>query len=735
MSGEIRVQEGSPEGPARPGEWKARQDTSGGAGLPAHALTDAAKQAKRIPSVGPAWRLEGPTNVGGRITSLAVDPTQPDTVYAAAASGGVWKSTDRATTFSSVWPHDYPQAIGAIAAAPDGTIYAGTGESNPGGGSITYEGDGIYKSTNGGRTWTNLGLRDSSTISLIQLDPADPSRIFVAVTGSLFRPGGERGIYRSLNGGRTWRRVLAGTTSTTGGNVVAIDPANPNRVWATLWDRQRLPDLRRYGGTGSGVYRSADGGDTWTRLENVVTPTPGDDIGLRPDPRLGRIGLAIAPGNRVYVLTSTYTAFGDQKGFYVSDDGGDTFDTRTLPGGGAPYWWFGHVWVDPADPLHLFVPAVQLRESTDGGTTWTTNAGMQADNHAIAWDPKVPGRVYEGNDGGAYRSDTNGSSRSWVKATYEPYTQFYSVAVSAQDATRIAGGTQDNGSLRTWGGVRWNSYGGGDGEQNLINPVDQETVYNCSQFGACRRSLDGGTTFTGLQGAESDRWNWFSPLEFAPDDPRVVYFGGNRLNRSTDGLTFTPISPDLSGGPGQDPAYPFGTLTTVWSAKSQPSRILAGTDDGRLWRTDDTGATWQLLLTGRPWVTRVKIDDRRPSQAYVTLSGYRAGTGDGHVLWTVDAGRSWRDITGNLPNTPVNDVVIGPYGLLFIATDVGVFAGPPAGRFWLRIGRDLPLASVTDLEYHAGTGRLFAATFGRGVYSLPLTSQLTATLRTAAGAH
>jgi hypothetical protein len=424
------------------------------------------------------------------------------------------------------------------------------------------------------------------------------------------------------------------------------------------------------------------------------------------------------------VLTSTYTAFGDQEGFYVSDDGGDSFNTRTLPGGGAPYWWFGYIWVDPADPQHLFVPAVQLRESFDGGTTWTTNAGMHVDHHAIAWDPRVPGRVYEGNDGGTYRSDVNGTSGSWIKATYEPYTQFYSVAVSALDATRIAGGTQDNGSLRTWGGVRWNSYGGGDGEQNLINPLNQDIVYNCSQFGACRRSLDGGTVFTGLQGAQADRWNWFSPLEFAPNDPNVMYFGGDRLNRSTDGLTFTPISPDLSGGPGQDPVYPFGTLTTVWSAKSQPSRIMAGTDDGRLWRTDDLGATWTLLLRDQPWVTRVKIDDRKPGQAYVTLSGYRAGTGDGHVLWTRDAGRTWRDITGNLPNTPVNDVVIGPRGVLFIATDVGVFAGPPFGTYWLRIGRNLPLSSVTDLEYHTGTGQLFAATFGRGVYSLPLTAEL-----------
>lgn len=708
-------------GPARPGEWKARQDTSGGVGLPAHALVDAAEQAGKLPTVDGEWRLEGPTNIGGRITGVAVDQTETDTVYATAASGGVWKSTDQADTFHSVWPHDYPQATGAIAIDPDGTIYVGTGESNPGGGSMTYEGDGVYRSTDDGKTWTNIGLRDSATISLIQIDPTDPDRIFVAATGSLFRPRGQRGIYRTLDGGETWERVLEGTTDTTGGNVVAIDPENPDRVWATLWDHQRTPDVRRYGGTGSGVYRSEDGGESWKRLENIVEPTPGDDIGLEPDERLGRIGLAIAPDDRVYVLTSTYGDFGDQKGFYVSDDGGDSFRTRTLPDGGAPYWWFGYVWVDPADPDHLFVPAVEFRESTDGGETWTTNEGMHVDHHAIAWDPNVPGRVYEGNDGGMYRSDENGASESWVKATHEPYTQFYSVAVSAQDATRIAGGTQDNGSLRTWGGERWNAHGGGDGEQNLIHPTNQKLVYNCSQFGNCQRSEDGGDNFTPLRGAQSARWNWFSPLEFAPHDPDVMYFGGNRLNKSTDGKTFTPISPDLSGGPGNDPIYPFGTLTTVWSAKAKPGRIMAGTDDGRVWITNNGGENWKRLLEDQPWVTRVKIDDRRPGHAYVTLSGYRAGTGDGHVLRTTDAGRTWRDITGKLPNTPVNDVVLGPRNTLFVATDVGVFVSKRAGKHWQRIGSNLPLSSVTDIEYHVGTRTLFAATFGRGVYSFGLT--------------
>lgn len=698
-------------GPLAPGEWKARQDLSGGAGLPEQALLTAAGQARRIRSVG-HWTSEGPTNIGGRVTGVSVDRT--GAVFITAASGGVWKSTDRATTFRSVWPDDYPQATGATVAAPDGSVYVGTGEANPGGGSLTYEGDGIYRTTDGGRTWKNLGLRHSATIGRIAVDPTNPKRIFVAATGSLFRPGGERGVYRTTDGGRTWQRVLAGANAWTGAVDLAIAPDRPDTVYATLWDRQRTPSLRRYGGPGSGLYRSTDGGAHWTRLENVTKLTPGDTTGLKPDPSFSRSGVAAAPGGRVYVRTATWGAYGDEKGFYVSDDGGNSFTT-----GGAPEaalgWWGGEVWVDPANRDHLLVPGEFLRESKDGGKTWTNDTGTHVDHHAIAWDPTKPGRVYEGNDGGVYRSDANAAAGSWTHAAYEPWTQFYSVAVSAQDPTRITGGAQDNGSNRTWGGDRWNSWYDGDGEQNLIDPRNQNRVYACYQYGNCARSLDGGdhTTDLTVATADDDRFNWFSPLEFATDDPDVTYLGGNRLFRSTDGLHFTPISPDLTGGPGDDPVYPFGTLTSV---QATGDRILAGTDDGRVQLTGDAGRTWTPLLAGKQWVTRVRFDGAR---IVVTLSGYRAGTGGGNVLTSSDGGRTWSDITGNLPTAPVNDVIIGPRGVLVVATDAGVFAG--LGKRWIRLG-SLPLAAVTDIEFKAG--RLYAATFGRGVYSMPLTPAL-----------
>ncbi|KAB2349614.1 VPS10 domain-containing protein [Actinomadura rudentiformis] len=718
-------------GPAAPGEFKALQDTSGGLGLPERALIQAGAAARQKPGIGVRWRSEGPDNIGGRVTGIAVDPRRADTVYVAAASGGMWKSTDRGRTLTAIWPESYPQAIGAVATSSDGAIYVGTGESNPGGGSITYEGDGIYKSTDGGRTWKNIGLRRSATISLIAVDPANPKRIYVAATGSLFRPGGERGVYVSSNGGRSWTRSLDVPNATTGASGLAIDPANPKRLFATLWDRRREPDLRRYGGVGSGLYRSLDGGASWTRLDNVTAPTPGDDIALRSDPRLGRIGVGIAPSrpDRVYVLTSTYGQFGNHKGFYVSDDGGDSFATAALPPGNVPYWWTGYVWIDPADPERVLIPSASLFESTNGGKSWTSNEGMHVDHHAIAWDPKVPGRVYEGNDGGVYRSDANGRSGTWQMAVNHPFTQFYTLTVSAQDATRIAGGTQDNGSLRTWGGPRWNEFQGGDGEANVIDPADQNIVYSCYQFGFCSRSTDGGDTLVPFRGlAEEDRYNWLSPVVLQPGATGTVYFGSNRLYRSTNGLDYTPVSPDLTGGPGRDEVYPFGTLTTIAPSATDPRSILVGSDDGRVSATTDGGQSWRLLLKDQPWVTRVAVDPRNARRAFATLSGYRAqGTG-GHVLLTTDGGANWRDVTGTLPEAPVNDIVIGPAGILFVATDVGVYAGAPSGRFWLRLGH-LPLAPVNDIEFNAVSGRLFAATFGRGIYSTQITPAMQARLQ------
>src|SRR6266481_8407184 len=285
------------------------------AGAQAAALAQAAEQSNR-PLATARWRFAGPTNIGGRVVDIAVDPVAADTIYVAAATGGVWKSRDKGARFTSIWPGANPQSMGALIITPTGTLFAGTGEANPGGGSITYGGSGIYRSVDGGATWQRVGLTNSGAIGRLAVDPTDPQHIFAAAAGDLFNPGGERGVYESTDGGSTWPRVLAGDNATTGAVDLAIDPGNPNRVFAAMWDHLREPDLRTYGGVGSGVFRSTDGGMTWHRLTNGL-PAPSATI--------GRIGVALAASNpqRLYAIVNQ--TGGLFQGFYKSDNGGDSW--------------------------------------------------------------------------------------------------------------------------------------------------------------------------------------------------------------------------------------------------------------------------------------------------------------------------------------------------------------------------------------------------------------------------
>jgi hypothetical protein len=731
-------------GPAAPAEYLTRKFTSGHDVKPAQ-IKHAIAQARAIKHGGGTWGQVGPTNVGGRVTDLVVDPNRPNTFYVAVSGGGVWKSTDAGSTFKPVWPGDQTQTMGALALGSDGTLWGGTGEANPSGGGLTFFGDGVYKSTDGGAHWKQWGLADSGAIGKIVVDPADPKRVFVAAAGNLSGTAGQRGIYRLSNGGKTWKLVLPTPNNTTGGIDLAIDPASPKRVYAALWDHRRNNGARVYGGVGSGLFRSDDGGDHWKRLENVIGTHPADaaGTGLKSDASLGRIGVAIAPGDpgRVYVVSGT--PYGPDKGFYVSDNGGDTFVPGGRPGSSGGYqWWFGRMWVDPKDKNHLFSADVNLRESKDGGATWADSGGVHADQHAMQWDPKVPNRIYLGNDGGIYHSEQNGATGSWIHATYAPWNQSYHLAVAADDPNRLATGLQDNGSVRTWTNTagpadlsQWNAYGGGDGHNVLIDPADHNIYYECSQVGVCTRhqDADGTSNASRFGQRHSSRITTDAPIVLDPSNPSVVYFGGNVLDRSTDrGTTFTQISPpgDFLTGPvppDEDDKGPFyaneyATITSIAPAKTDGNTIYVGTDTGRLWKTTDLGAHWtEFTGKGLPtrWVNSVVVDPSNTDHVFVAYSGYREGDTAANVWETTNGGGSWSNVSGKLPNAPVEMLVYDqPNHQLYAATDFGVFYDRNGRKNWKSLGNGLPDTPVFDIKITADRQTVYAAAFGRSVWKM-----------------
>jgi hypothetical protein len=736
-------------GPQAPADYLTLKWTSGANVTPGQVARSIQQAAAMPQGAGGRWSAIGPSNVGARVVDLAVDRAHPDTVYSAVSGGGVWKSTDAGLTWQSRWPDRLTQAMGALAIGPDGTLWAGTGEANPSGGGLTFFGSGVYRSADGGRSWQQWGLSQSAAIGRIVVDPTDAKRVFVAAAGSISSSVSQRGIYRVENGGRNWKLVLAPPNGTTGGIDLAFDPSNHNRIYAALWDHKRNNGARTYGGVGSGLYRSDDGGNTWKRLQNIVGPVSGFDqtgSGLASDPSLGRLGVAVAPSDpkRVYVVFGS--PYGPDKGFYVSNDGGDSFTRAGRPGESGGYqWWFGRLWVDPADENHLFSADVSLRESTDGGQNWHDSAGVHADQHAMQWDPNRAGRVYLGNDGGVWRSDANGATQTWQHATYEPWNQSYHLAVAADDPTRLATGLQDNGSVRTWTATappgdlsQWNAYGGGDGHEVLIDYRDHNVYYECLQVGSCRRHEDtGGVSKQFDFGTRhSTRITTDAPLVLDPTNPDVVYFGGNVLDRSTDrGATFTQISPpdpDYLTGPvppdendlGPFYANEYATITWIAPAKTDPNTIYLGTDTGRVWKTNDLGAHWtEFAGKGLPqrWVNAIVVDPANANHVYIAFSGYREGDNAANVWETGNGGATWRDISRNLPDGPVEMLTYDQgHHQLYAADDFGVFYLRNGSPRWVRLGLGLPNTPIMDIKLTGDGKSMYAATFGRSVWRLSL---------------
>lgn len=666
-----------------------------------------------------AWTQKGPTNIGGRITGIALDSTNANIIYAGAADGGVLKSTDGGVTWAMLTDNLPSLSVGDVAIDPSNhnTVYAGMGEANLAG--DNYDGDGVYRSTDAGATWTNIGLAQVKRIGRVAVHPTNGNVLFVAGAGAQFSADSSRGVYRSTNGGTTWSKVLFISDSTSAIDL-RIDPTRPDTVYAAMWERMRSPFRRKAGGASSGIYRSTDMGTSWALLTS----------GLPSGANVGRIGLAIAKSSPDILYAIYADSVGNFTEVYKTTNAGNTWAaTAGQPSGlySSYGWYFGQIRVSPTNPNIVFGLGVELYRTTDGGASWSDVTGSQhVDHHALEFDLTNTNHIVDGNDGGAFYSSNGGTA--WTKSLNLPITQFYAATIDDLLPQRTYGGTQDNGTPRTLTGNLndWADIYGGDGMYCLVDYTNSNIIYAESQYGYLGKSTDGGNTFYGATNgiSSSDRENWSTPVIMDPNNHLVLYYGADRLYKSTDGAgNWTAISNDLSNGTGNGNLV-YGTITTEAVSKSNGNVLYVGTDDANVWVTTNGGTSWTKITSGLPnrWVTRVAVDPRNPATAYVTFSGYRQDEPLPHVYRTMNYGTNWTSISANLPEGPVNALVVDPLypDTLYAGTDYGVYFSPNIGAAWYPVGSGLPRSAVDDLMLHNATRKLRAATHGRSVFEYDL---------------
>jgi photosystem II stability/assembly factor-like uncharacterized protein len=671
----------------------------------------------------PIWEFAGPVNIGGRITDIEIPTNEAQTYYVGAASGGIFKSVDAGNTWNPIFDEQQMLSIGDIAISrnDNNLLWVGTGEVNAGGGSLAYDGNGVFKSTDAGVSWEAMGLPTTGSISKIVLDPVDDNTVYVAAMGPLFRNDSNRGVYKSTDGGQSWEQKLF-VSDSTGIIDMVIHPTNGQFLYAASWERIRRPNRRQYGGITSGIHRSTDGGETWEEL-TVGLPAAAS--------QKGRISIAISESNPQVLYTRYANTAGSIQGVYRSDNGGDSWtevNSSQLTNVGF-HWWFRGIYIDPTDENTLYNVDFIVQKSTDGGASWfTAFPGVHVDQHALAFNPSVSDEVLLGNDGGLYKSANAGNSS--IKNEKLPITQFYRMYVDPQNDDKVYGGSQDNSTMRTvTAGLNdWNIITGGDGFQPLVDPADTNVIYALSQNGNFIKSTNNGASFfsatNGISGG--DRNNWDTPVTFDPANSQILYYGTQRLYKTTNAAgSWSAISSDLTNGP-HSGNLTFGTITSIDVSTIDSNRIVVGTDDGNVQVSDDGGASWTLVSATLPnrWVTKVLADRFQPNTLYVTFSGYRYGEDDGHVYKTEDGGQTWQDITSNLPDIPVNDLVQDRYGNLFLGTDIGVLSSDDNGNTWQPFGSNLPSVVVTDMHIYEASEHLYVATYGRSMYKMDISEDI-----------
>ncbi len=689
-------------------------------------------------------RAIGPAVMSGRVAALAAVAADPLTLYVGAASGGVWKSKDAGVTFKPVFDK-HTQSIGAIAIDPKNpqTVWVGTGESwvrN----SVSV-GDGVYKSTDGGDNWEHVGLVGSERIARIQVSPTDGNTVWVCATGHLWNDNEERGVYKTTDGGKTWKLVLK-VDAKTGCSDLAVDPQDPSLVYAGMWQFRRGASSFSSGGPGSGFYKSRDGGETWKKIE----------AGL-PAGDKGRVAVAVAPSR-----TATLYALVESKNtaLYRSDDTGESwrevnssFNIQVRP------FYFALVVVDPTDHNRVYKPGLSLTFSSDGGKTFNSSftgggGGVHSDHHALWINPANPQELVLGTDGGVYISNDRGNHWRHVKSL--PISQFYHASYDMEWPYNVYGGLQDNGSWmapsRGPVGVQnrsWRNIGAGDGFWAFRDPVDTDLVYVEYQGGEMSRvrlSTGEGREIQPLplKGDPDYRFNWNTPIHLSPTQPDTMYIGAQFLFRTRDkGESWEKISPDLTtNDPKRQQQLQSGGLTvdnssaenhtTIFSISESPKNkdvIWVGTDDGYVQVTRDGGKTWTNVsknVTGVPantWVSTVEAGRFEEGTAFATFDGHTTGDMKTYVYRTTDFGQTWTPLmTPALDDAGFAHVIkqdLENPDLLFLGTEHGLYLSIDGGAAWaLYTGGDFPRVAVRDIAIHPRDGDLILATHGRGIYIL-----------------
>jgi photosystem II stability/assembly factor-like uncharacterized protein len=701
------------------------------------------KDEKSSPIAALKPRLVGPAVTAGRVVGFAMHPTDRSHYFVAVASGGVWKTTNAGTTWTPVFDSEGSFSIGYVTLDPKNPniVWVGTGENNSQR-SVAY-GDGVYKSTDGGRSWVNVGLKASEHIGKILIDPRNSDIVYVAAQGPLWGPGGDRGLYKTTDGGKTWSQILTADENT-GVTDVVLDPRNPEVLLAATYQRRRHVWTLINGGPGSAIHRSTDGGKTWKKLT----------AGL-PAGELGRIGLAVAPTapDTVYAIVEAPDKLG---GIFRSTDGGVSWEKRNPFDQQAQY--YAHLSVDPVNKDRLYVMSVLIQVSDDGGKTLASlgERWKHVDNHTIWVDPKDPNFYLVGCDGGIYESFDRAAN--WHFKPNLPVTQFYDVACDESGPFyHVYGGTQDNFTLggparsRSTNGITnadWFVVQGGDGFHCKVDPTDPNIVYGEFQYGGlCRYDRRTGQRVQiQPQPGPSEpplRWNWDSPLVISPHNPKRVYFAANKLFRSDDrGDSWKAVSGDLTRQLDRDTLPVMGKLwgpdavskhvstsfygncVALAESPKKEGRLYVGTDDGLIQVTDDGGTTWRKVekfpvVPAKTYVSKLVASQHDPATVFAAFDNHKNADFAPYLLKSTDAGQTWASITGDLPARgtvySLAEDHVDP-NLLFCGTEFGLFVTLDGGRKWQRIKNGLPTIQVKDLCIQRKMDDLVIGTFGRGIY-------------------